>query len=100
MVTVFQKNVKRSRQHSVTFAIIIPLYIMAMTHLAVRWITARRSFVVNGKTADTVLQGFLGQPTWCIALSVITFGLMTILADSVMVSLSVCKAPPTATQDC
>lgn len=71
------------------FAIIIPLYVMAITHLAIRWFTVRRAFVVNGKTSDSALLGFLGQPAWCIALSVITFGVMTLTADLVMVSLLV-----------
>jgi len=82
---VFQENVKRNRKHRMTFAIIIPLYIMAMIHFAIRWVTARRAFVVNGQTADAALLGFLGQPTWCIALSVITFGVMTLMADLVMI---------------
>lgn len=56
-----------------------------MIHLSIRWTVTRRAFVVDGNTADDILNSFLTQPTWCIALSVISFLLMTLMADFVTV---------------
>ncbi|KAJ3557030.1 hypothetical protein NP233_g11841 [Leucocoprinus birnbaumii] len=65
--------------------IIIPLYILAIVHLMTRWVVTRLSFIVHGQTADTILDGFLLQPTWCHVLSVVSFSLNTLIADFVTV---------------
>ncbi|KAF9452089.1 hypothetical protein P691DRAFT_697816 [Macrolepiota fuliginosa MF-IS2] len=82
---VAHKKAKRTPRRLSTFLIIIPLYILAMIHLSIRWTVARRAFVVDGDTASDVLNSFLTQPTWCIALSVVSFSLMTLIADFVTI---------------
>lgn len=86
---MFHKRAQRSPRGVSTYFVIIPLYILAMIHLSVRWTVIRGAFVVHGDTSDSILLGFLGQPQWCIALSVISFNLMTLIADYVTVSYSV-----------
>lgn len=69
-----------------TLFIIIPLYVLAIIHLMVRWTVTRLAFVVHGQTSETVLNGFLFQPQWCIVLSVVSFSMSSLIADFVTVS--------------
>lgn len=57
-----------------------------MIHISIRWTTARSALVVHGDTADSIVQAFFSQPQWSIALSAISFSLMTLIADYVTVS--------------
>lgn len=68
-----------------TLFIIIPLYVLAIIHLMVRWTVTRLAFVVHGQTSETVLNGFLFQPQWCIVLSVVSFSMSSLIADFVTV---------------
>ncbi|KAF9452086.1 hypothetical protein P691DRAFT_831763 [Macrolepiota fuliginosa MF-IS2] len=84
MLFIHRKAKKTPRKLS-TFFVIIPLYVLALFQLALRWAIARRAFVVDGDTVENILNSLLTQPTWCIALSVVSFSLMTLIADFVTV---------------
>lgn len=67
-------------------AIIVLLYSLSIVHLACRWNMVRRAFIIDAGAWDTTLQSFLHQPTWSIVLSSLSLSLMTLIADSVLVS--------------
>ncbi|KXN81034.1 hypothetical protein AN958_06280 [Leucoagaricus sp. SymC.cos] len=82
---VFGKREKGTRLSFSTFIVLVPMYILSMIHLAIRWFTLRYAFVVKGDTSDDILNGFLQQPRWCSVLSVVSFSLMSLIADFVAV---------------
>lgn len=67
-------------------SIIVVLYVLSIIHMACRWNMVRRAFVLDGSAADTILQSLLHQPTWSTILSSLSLSLMTLIADSVLVS--------------
>ncbi|KAF5350715.1 hypothetical protein D9756_008569 [Leucocoprinus leucothites] len=82
---VFRKRDKGVRVGMSAFVIIIPLYMLAMIHLGIHWWLARLVFVVDADTPKDSLLAFITQPQWCNALSVVTFSLMSLIADIVTV---------------
>ncbi|KAJ3574898.1 hypothetical protein NP233_g1460 [Leucocoprinus birnbaumii] len=82
---VFRRREKGVRLPISAFVVTIPLYMLAMIHLGIHWWLARLTFVVHAETSTESLLTFLNQPQWCNALSVVTFSLMSLIADFVMV---------------
>ncbi len=69
------------------------MHIMATIHMAVRWFYARRAFIMNGETEETRFFALIdpliaGGPLWIPTISSIVAGINVLLADCVIVRLS------------
>lgn len=81
------------RQIKVLTGISIFMHIMATIHMAVRWFYARRAFIMNGETEETRFFALIdpliaGGPLWIPTISSIVAGINVLLADCVIVRLS------------
>ncbi len=69
------------------------MYILATMHLSVRWFYARRAFITNGQTEETRFFALVdsliaGGPLWVPTISSVVASINILLADCVIVRLS------------
>ncbi len=78
-----------SRVRIIMLSVLVLMYLLATTHLGVRWYWVRQAFVVEATTPEDSFYVFLEvKYFWVWVVSGLTFGLNTVIADSVLVSLS------------
>ncbi len=82
-----------ARQPKVLAGISVTMYILATMHLSVRWFYARRAFITNGQTEETRFFALVdsliaGGPLWVPTISSVVASINILLADCVIVRLS------------
>ncbi|KAG7453293.1 uncharacterized protein BT62DRAFT_915547 [Guyanagaster necrorhizus] len=65
-------------------AVIVTMYLIATTHLIVRWCYVRGAFISHGQTDETQFDYLFNAPKWML-ISSVSFTLNTIIADFVVV---------------
>ncbi|KAF8915216.1 hypothetical protein CPB85DRAFT_1251651 [Mucidula mucida] len=75
-----------SRVRIIMLSVLVLMYLLATTHLGVRWYWVRQAFVVEATTPEDSFYVFLEvKYFWVWVVSGLTFGLNTVIADSVLI---------------
>ncbi len=74
----------KGRDRLVHSGLVIVMYLITTSHLAVRWTFVRGGFIRHGETEETVYNYFFDAPKWML-LSTAAFMANTLIADCIMV---------------
>ncbi|KAK0463407.1 hypothetical protein IW261DRAFT_1613648 [Armillaria novae-zelandiae] len=74
----------KGRDRLVHSGLVIVMYLITTSHLAVRWTFVRGGFIRHGETEETVYNYFFDAPKWML-LSTAAFMANTIIADCIMI---------------
>ncbi|KAK0493378.1 hypothetical protein EDD18DRAFT_1179860 [Armillaria luteobubalina] len=74
----------KGRDRLVHSGLVIVMYLVTTSHMAVRWTFVRGGFIRHGETEETVYNYFFYAPRWML-LSTVAFMANTIIADCIMI---------------
>ncbi|KAK0229255.1 hypothetical protein EDD85DRAFT_140939 [Armillaria nabsnona] len=74
----------KGRDRFVHSGLVIVMYLITTSHLAVRWTFVRGGFIKHGETEETVYNYFFDAPKWML-LSTAAFMANTLIADCIMI---------------